>query len=389
MRFSQRVEKLSPYLFVEINRLIAEKRSRGERVISFAIGDPDLPTPEHIIDSLCQAARDPANHHYPETIGLQELREAIAQWYLDRFGVYLDPDSEIVPLIGSKEGIGHLSFCLLDPGDIALVPDPGYPVYAAGAILAGATPYYMPLLRSNHFLPQLEEIPAEVAHHAKLLWVNYPNNPTGAVANKEFFDQVVRFALLHDIVVCHDAAYTEITFDGYRAPSLLEVPEAREVGIEFHSLSKSYCMTGWRIGMAVGDAKLIEVLRNFKSNLDSGIPQFIQRAAITALTGPQGYLEQERAIYKRRRNKLLDALDYLGFAVEPPLGGLYIWAGVPPGYNSASLTEALLEQASVVVTPGTGYGRNGEGYVRFSLTLPDDEFEEGIRRLYFWKESQG
>lgn len=385
MKLARRIEGLSPYLFVEINRLIAEKRARGEKVVSFAIGDPDLPTPRHIVDSLCQAAHDPVNHRYPETSGLWELRQAIASWYRSRFAVCLDPDNEVVPLIGSKEGIGHVSFCLLDPGDVALVPDPAYPAYSAAVTLAGATPYYLSLSSSNRFLPELDAVPLEVVRRSKLLWINYPNNPTGAVADIEFFSHVVKFATENDIAVCHDAAYTEITFDGYHAHSFLEVPGAKDVGIEFHSLSKSYRMTGWRIGMAVGNAKLIKALRDFKSNLDSGVPQFIQYAAITALTGPQDCLEEERAIYQRRRDQLVETLNYIGLRAVPPRAGLYIWAAVPHGYSSSGLTKALLEEAGVVVTPGTGYGKNGEGYVRLSITLPDDEFEEGVRRLRFWK----
>ena len=381
MRLSQRLEKLPPYLFVEISRKIAEKRAQGIRVISFAIGDPDIPTPPHIIEALREAALDPANHRYPETEGLPELRRAIAAWYRRRFGVDLDPDEEVLPLIGSKEGIGHVALCLIDPGDIALVPDPAYPVYAMGTVIAGGQPYYLPLREENDFLPDLTQVPEEVARRAKVLWINYPNNPTGAVADLTFFREVVAFARRYDLAVCHDAPYTEVAFNGYRPPSFLEVPGAKEVGIEFHSFSKSYNMTGWRIGMAVGNPRLIRALRDVKSNLDSGIPQAIQKMAIAALQGPQGCIEEHNRIYQARRDRLVETLRRLGLRVRPSLASLYLWARVPEGETSVSFAERLLEEAAVVVTPGVGYGPSGEGYVRLSLTLPDDDLEEGLRRL--------
>jgi LL-diaminopimelate aminotransferase len=381
VRLSQRLEKLPPYLFVEISRKIAEKRAQGVRVISFAIGDPDIPTPPHIIEALREAALDPSNHRYPETEGLPELRRAIAAWYRRRFGVDLNPEEEVLPLIGSKEGIGHVALCLIDPGDVALVPDPAYPVYAMGTVIAGGQPYYLPLREENDFLPDLTQVPEEVARRAKVLWINYPNNPTGAVADLAFFREVVAFARRYDLVVCHDAPYTEVAFDGYRPPSFLEVPEAKEVGIEFHSFSKSYNMTGWRIGMAVGNARLIRALRDVKSNLDSGIPQAIQRMAIAALEGPQECIEEHNRIYQARRDRLVEALRRLGLRVRPSLASLYLWARVPEGETSVGFAERLLEEAAVVVTPGVGYGPSGEGYVRLSLTIPDDDLEEGLRRL--------
>jgi LL-diaminopimelate aminotransferase len=384
MKLSQRLDKLPPYLFVEINRKIAEKQARGEDIISFGIGDPDMPTPQHIIDHLCKAAHDPANHRYPETAGLPELCQAIAQWYHRRFGVTLDPSKEILPLIGSKEGIGHISFCLIDPGDIALVPDPGYPVYSMSTLLAGGEPYLLPLTEKNDFLPNLEAIPNKIVGKAKLLWLNYPNNPTGAVANLAFFQKAVDFAKKHNLAICHDAPYTEVAFDGYQPPSLLQVPEAREVGIEFHSLSKTYNMTGWRIGMAVGNARMIDALFRFKSNLDSGIPQAIQQAAIKALNGPQGFIAEHNAIYQRRRDKLVKALNDIGLRARPPKASFYIWAMVPDGYTSAEFTTELLDKANVAVTPGTGYGSAGEGYIRLSITLPDNRLDEGISRLLKW-----
>ncbi|UCH51714.1 MAG: LL-diaminopimelate aminotransferase [Chloroflexota bacterium] len=384
MKLSNRLDKLPPYLFVEINRKIAEKQARGEDIISFAIGDPDTPTPQHIIDQLCQAARDPINHRYPETAGLPELCQAIARWYQKRFGVKLDPKKEVLPLIGSKEGIGHISFCLIDPGDIALVPDPGYPVYSMSTLLAGGEPYFILLTEKNDFLPDLESIPKEIAEKAKLLWLNYPNNPTGAVADIAFFKKAVDFAKKYNLAICHDAPYTEVAFDGYQPSSLLQVPEAREVGVEFHSLSKTYNMTGWRIGMAVGNAKMIDALFRFKSNLDSGIPQAIQQAAIKALNGPQDSIAKHNALYQQRRDKLVKALNDIGLKARTPKASFYVWARIPDGYTSVGFTAALLDKANVAVTPGTGYGSAGEGYIRISLALPNDRLDEGISRLLKW-----
>ncbi len=381
MNFAKRIEKLPPYLFAEISRKIAEKRSQGVDVISFAIGDPDLPTPEHLIESLREASLDAANHRYPETVGLPELREAIARWYERRFGVSLDPQREVLPLIGSKEGIGHIALCFIDPGDVALVPDPGYPVYAVGTMFAGGEAYYLPLREENGFLPDLEAVPLEVLRKAKALWLNYPNNPTGAVADVAFFERAVAFARKHGLAVLHDGPYTEVAFDGYRPPSFLQADGAREVGIEFHSLSKSYNMTGWRIGMAVGNAEIINALMRVKSNLDSGIPQAIQRMAITALDGPQDCIEEHNRVYQRRRDRLVAALRGLGLRVSPPKASLYVWARIPDGTTSTEYATRLLDEAGVVVTPGVGYGPRGEGYVRLSLTLPDERLEEGVRRL--------
>lgn len=384
MELAQRVENLPPYLFVQISRKIAEKKAKGEEVISFGIGDPDIPTPAHIIKRLCQAAHDPANHRYPETEGLLLLRQAIAGWYQKRFGVSLDADREVLPLIGSKEGIAHIALCLINHGDIALVPDPGYPVYSIGTMLVGGESYYMPLVEANSFLPDLNAIPTGVLKKAKLLWLNYPNNPTGAVADLDFFNKAVEFARKHNLAICHDGPYSEVCFDGYQPVSFMQAESAREIGIEFHSFSKSYNMTGWRIGMAVGNARLIDALKRVKSNLDSGIPQAIQYAAIEAFNGPQECIEEHNAIYEKRRNKIIDVLNELGFEVKPPKASLYIWAKVPRGYTSVNLTEELLQKVGVVVTPGTGYGKNGEGYVRLSLTIPDTELEKGLERLRTW-----
>ncbi len=384
MRLSKRIEGLPPYFFREIARKIAEKRARGEEVISFAIGDPDSPTPTHIINSLCQAAQNPANHQYPESDGLPELRRAIAGWYEKRFGVSLDADKEVLPLIGAKEGVVHAALCFIDPGDIALVPDPGYPPYAMGTILADGKPYYMPLTAENDFLPDLETIPSDVIKQAKLLWINYPNSPTGAVAELDFFNRVVKFARQYDLAVCHDGPYTEIAFDGYQPASFIQAEGARETGIEFHSLSKSYNMTGWRIGMAVGNAEMIDALKKVKSNIDSGIPQAIQYAAIEALTGPQDSVREQSLRYQRRRDLVVDMLNDIGLETRRPKAGLYVWAKVPGSYTSLEFANNLLEQVGVVVTPGIGYGQNGEGYVRLSLTISDANLVKGLSRLAEW-----
>jgi len=388
MRMAKRIENLPPYFYVEINKKIAEKKAKGEDVITFAIGDPDMPTPPHIIKRLCQAAQDPANHRYPETEGLPELRQAIAGWYNQRFGVSLDASKEVLPLIGAKEGIAHIALCFIDPGDIALVPDPAYPVYSISTILAGGEPYYMPLLDDNGFLPALDAIPDDVLKRARLLWLNYPNNPTGAVAEVDFFNKVVEFARQHDLAICHDCPYSEVAFDGYQPISFMQADGAREVGVEFHSLSKSYNMTGWRIGMVVGNAGMIDALKRVKSNLDSGIPQAIQYAAIEALTGAQDCIQEHNAIYQRRRDLVIDMLNSIGLEAQSPKAGLYVWAKVPQGYTSAGLATDLLEKVGVVVTPGVTYGKSGEGYVRLSLTISDAGLVKGLSRLSGWRETK-
>ncbi len=385
MKIAKRVENLPPYLFVEISKKIAEKKAKGEEVISFGIGDPDIPTPPHIINRLIEAARDPVNHRYPESEGLPELRRAVAAWYMNRFGVALDPETEVAPLLGAKEGIAHIAFCFIDPGDTALVPDPGYPVYAIGTNLAGGHPYYLPLTEKKGFLPELQKIPAHVAGKARLLWLNYPNNPTGAVAGLDFFQQAVAFARKTGVGICHDGPYSEVAFDGYRPVSYLQVPGAKEVGIEFHSLSKTYNMTGWRIGMAVGNATMIGALKTLKSNIDSGIPQAIQYAAIEALTGSQDCVAEHNALYQRRRDLIVEGLNKIGLKAVSPKASLYVWAKVPDGYTSAEFTKDLLDQVGVVVTPGNGYGPNGEGYVRLSLTIADANLLKGLSRIAGWR----
>jgi LL-diaminopimelate aminotransferase len=385
MRFSSRLGKLAPYPFVEISRIIARKRAAGADVVTFGIGDPDLPTPQPIIDRLLKASQDPPNHRYPETDGLPELRRAMAHWYEQRFGVKLDPDTEVLPLIGAKEGIGHAAFCFLDPGDLALVPDPAYPVYGVGTMFAGGESHVMPLTQENGWLPALDAIPPDVADAARVMWLNYPNNPTSAVATPEDFASAIAFCREHDIALLHDAAYSEIGYDGYRAGSFLQVDGAKDVGIEFHSLSKTYNMTGWRIGMAVGNAEMIKALFQIKANLDSGIPQAIQEMAMEALTGPQDCIDHNIATYQWRRDRVISALKRIGLPVEVPQASLYVWPRIPQGFTSAEFAARLLDEIDVVVTPGSSYGRNGEGYIRLSLTTPNEQVEKGCQRLENWR----
>ncbi len=385
MKFSDRLGKLSPYPFVEISRIIAAKRAQGVDVVTFGIGDPDMPTPGPIIDRLLKGSEDPPNHRYPETDGLPELRRAIAHWYDQRFGVTLDPDKEVLPLIGAKEGIGHAAFSFLDPGDIALLPDPAYPVYAVGTMFAGAESHLMPLYERNGWLPELDAIPDDVSRSAKVMWLNYPNNPTSAVATEEDFASAIAFCREKDIALLHDAAYSEVGYDGYNAGSFLQLDGSKEVGLEFHSLSKTYNMTGWRVGMAVGNAEMIQALFQIKSNLDSGIPQAVQEMAIEALTGPQDCVTDNVAVYQKRRDRVIDALTKLGLRVPVPRASLYIWAAVPAGYTSAEFAALLLEDTDIVVTPGSSYGTYGEGYIRLSLTTPDERVETGCQRLENWR----
>lgn len=384
MRLADRVAQLPPYLFAEISRKIAEKRAQGVDVVSFGIGDPDLPTPQHILQALHTAAEKPVNHRYPESEGLPEYRTAVARWYARRFGVELDPDTEVVSLIGSKEGIGHVALCLVDPGDVALIPDPAYPVYAVGTMFAGGEVYPLPLDEEGGWLPDLDAVPERVLERATVLWLNYPNNPTGAVAPLELFERAVAFARRHELVICHDLAYSDVAYEGYRPPSFLEVPGARDVAVEFSSLSKTYNMTGWRIGAAAGNRGVIDALTRVKSNLDSGVPQAIQEMAIAALSGPQGCVGEHNAVYRRRRDRIIETLRSLGLRVQAPKASLYVWARVPEGETSIAFAARLLDATGVVVTPGIGYGQQGEGYVRLSVTTPDDRVDEGLRRLTAW-----
>ncbi len=382
MHLAQRVQQLPPYLFAGISKMIEAKRAEGIDVISLGIGDPDLPTPEHILASLKEAAMDPANHRYPESEGLPELREAIARWYQTRHGVTLDPASEVVVLIGSKEGIGHLPLCLIDPGDVSLITDPGYPVYEIATMFAGGESVRLPLREEDGWLPRLDEIDPAVAARARILWLNYPNNPTGAIADLAFFERAVAWAREHDVVIAHDLAYADVAYDGYVAPSILEVDGARDVAIEFNSLSKTFNMTGWRAAMAVGNAEVIDALTRVKSNLDSGLPQAIQQMAITALDDPRDSITSHNAIYQRRRDRAVEVLQELGLRVELPKASLYVWAKLPANEpSSGEYAARLVNETGVVLTPGAAYGEAGEGYVRLSLTIADDRLEEALSRL--------
>jgi LL-diaminopimelate aminotransferase len=378
---SQRIRQLPPYLFVELDRKKAEAVARGVDVIDLGIGDPDLPTPGFIVERIRQAVLNPSCHRYPPSEGLAAFRKTTANWCARRFGIELDPDREVVALMGSKEGIAHFPLAFVDPGDVVLVPTPGYPVYHIGTLFVGGETYYLPLTAENGFLPDLASIPPEVCRRARILWINYPNNPTAAVAPPEFYAQAVDFARRHDIIVCHDAAYSEMTYDGYRAPSFLETPGAREVGIEFHSLSKTYNMTGWRIGFAVGHPELVAGLRQVKSNVDSGQFDAIQEAAIAALESDQSCVAEMLAIYKERRDVLVSGLRALGLKTVSPKGTFYVWTPIPSGVNSVQFTALLLEKAGIVATPGNGFGDAGEGYVRIALTVPKDRLGEAIERL--------
>jgi len=381
MRTAARIDKLPPYLFAEIDRKVSEARSRGADIISFGVGDPDLPSPPHVIEALTEAARDPATHRYPSYTGMPDFRSSIAQWYSRRFGVQLDPDSQVQPLVGSKEGIFHLPVAFIDPGDVALVPDPAYPVYATGTILAGGVPVAVALTAERSFLPDLDAIPSDVLGRARVLWLNYPNNPTSACADHDFFQRAVDFCRANDLLLAHDAAYTEVTFDGYVAPSVLQADGAMECAVEFHSLSKTFNMTGWRIGWVAGALAAIEAIKRLKTNIDSGVFDAIQLAGIAALKGPRDWLDQTVERYRYRRDLLCDALKSMGIVVEPPRGSIYLWVPVPDGHTSESFTAHLLDEVAIVVAPGTGYGPAGEGFVRFSLTVPDDRLEEGVERL--------
>ncbi len=378
---AERLKKLPPYLFKEIDRKKSEVRARGVDIIDLGIGDPDLPTPPHIIEALKRAAEDPANHRYPSYSGMGNFKEAVAKWYQERFGVELNPDTEVISLIGSKEGIAHFPLAFVNPGDVALVPAPAYPVYHTATMFAGGKSYFMPLLMENRFLPDLNAIPDEITSRARIMFINYPNNPTSAIADLEFFTKVVEFARDNDILVCHDAAYTEMAFDGYSPPSFLAADGAREVGIEFHSLSKTYNMTGWRIGFAVGNREAIEGLGAIKSNIDSGAFQAVQMAGIEAIRGDQSCVRDMVQIYSRRRDLMVRGLQNVGFEMESPRATFYLWIKVPGGYTSAELAEHLLEDAGLVVTPGNGFGEPGEGYFRIALTQKRERLAEAVQRL--------
>lgn len=380
-KLSKKLQELPPYLFLEIDKAKRKARVQGRDIIDFGIGDPDQPTPKYIIEALSRAALDPANHRYALDQGMPLLRRAIEAWYKRRFNVKLDPDSEILPLIGSKEGIAHFPLAFLNPGDYSLIPDPCYPPYKGGTILAGGKPHFMPLLEKNAFLPDLKNIPLAARKKAKIIFVNYPNNPTSAIADKSFYKELIDFARKNKIIIISDLAYSEMCYDGYKPQSLLEFDGAREVVIEFHSLSKTYNMTGWRVGWACGNEKLVSALAKVKSNIDSGIFSAVQLAAIAALSGPQEHVEHMCTLYQERRDVLMRGLNSLGWQANSPQATFYAWIKVPQGKDSIKFSALLLEKANIVVTPGVGFGKYGQGYIRMALTVNKERIKEALERL--------
>lgn len=376
--YADRLSSLPPYLFARIDAMKAEKARSGADIIDLGVGDPDLPTPPHVVEALCAAARNPANHHYPSYAGMPAFREAVAGWYGRRFGVDLDPGTEVLALMGSKDGIAHVPEAFVNPGDVVLAPSPGYPVYRTSTLFAEGVLHELPLAAENGFLPDLDTVPADVARRAKLLFVNYPNNPTSAVAPPSFYDEVVGFAREHDIVVVSDNAYSEIAYDGYRAPSFLETDGAVEIGVEMHSLSKTYNMTGWRIGMAVGNPSILSGLGRVKTNVDSGVFDAVQHAGIAALSGPQDCVAAACKVYEERRDVLVRGLRSLGYDIAAPKATFYVWL---PVEDSMAFAARLLDEAAIVATPGVGFGPHGEGYVRFALTRPVERIEEALSRM--------
>ena len=381
IQYADRIRTLPPYLFAAIDDMKRKAIEHGMDIINLGIGDPDLPTPEPIIESLRRAAGDPKHHQYPSYDGMLSFRTAVAQWYKRRFGVKADPKTEVLTLIGSKEGIGHVPLAFIDTGDVVLVPSPGYPVYPVGVSFAGGTSHFMPLTKDNGFLPDLDAIPKDVAQKSKLMFLNSPNNPTSVVASKEFFKKVIDFAKEHHIIVCHDAAYSEIYYDGKRPCSFLEAEGAMEVGVEFHSLSKTFNMTGWRIGFAVGRQEVIAGLGKVKTNIDSGVFQAIQEAGITALELDDSVTNDLRGIYQERRDVLVAGLKKLGLSLETPEAAFYVWIEVPKGFTSASFTAHLIEKAGIVTTPGNGFGEPGEGYIRMTVTTTKERLAEAVDRM--------
>jgi LL-diaminopimelate aminotransferase len=376
-----RIKTLPPYLFAAIDKMKQEAIARGVDIINLGIGDPDLPTPAPIIDSLAKAAKDPKHHQYPSYEGMLSFRKAVTDWYKRRFKVTLDPTNEVLTLIGSKEGIGHIHLAFVDPGDIVLVPSPGYPVYPVGTGFSGGVSHIMPLTRANGFLPDLNAIPKEVAKKAKLMWLNSPNNPTSVIMTKDYFKRAIEFAQDNQIIICHDAAYSEIYYDGQRPASFMEVEGAKDVGVEFHSLSKTYNMTGWRLGFVVGNKDVLAGLGKVKSNLDSGCFEAVQEAGITALDLDDSVTDGIRTIYQERRDTLIPGLKQLGLEVDAPPAAFYIWVTVPKGYTSTSFTAHLLEKTGIVTTPGNGFGAPGEGYVRMTVCTTKERLAEAVERI--------
>ena len=378
---ADRIRNLPPYLFAKIDQMKTAMQEKGTDLIDLGIGDPDLPTPPHIITALQDAAKDPKNHRYPSYSGMLEFRDAVSQWYQKRFQVTLDPRTEVISLIGSKEGIAHIPLAYINPQDCVLIPEPGYPVYNTATLFAGGNPYFMPLLKERNFLPDFSAIPEEVLRKAKLMYLNYPNNPTAAVADRSFFAEAVTLAREYQFVLCHDAAYTEIFFDGYQPGSILGIPGAKEVAIEFHSLSKTYNMTGWRIGFAVGNPEAIAALGQVKTNIDSGVAQAIQVAGMQALLGDQTFLDEMRTTYQERRDVLIVGLKEAGFEVTVPKATFYLWIKTPAGFTSEECTAHLLTNAGIVTTPGNGFGTSGEGFIRMALTVNKERCAEAVERI--------
>ena len=381
MKFARRLDRVPPYLFAELERKTETLRAAGTDVISLGIGDPDLPAPEAVVEELRRQAARPETHRYPSNRGLAPFRHAVADFYAERFGAELDAEKEVLPVLGGKEGVAHVALACLEPGDVCLSPDPGYPPYTSGPVFAGAELHYLPLLEGNAFMPDLDAITPDVLERANLLYLNYPNNPTGAVATDGFFARAVELARRHGLIVVHDASYTEIAFDGYRPPSFLATPGARDVGVEIFSLSKGWNMTGWRIGWIAGNAEVVERYRQLKTNLDSGMWDALQLAAVAALTAARDFPAEMSEVYRRRRDLMIEALAAIGLPAEPPRATPYIWTRVPEGFTAASFTELVLEEAAVVVSPGPSFGPSGEGFVRISLTVPDERLEEAARRI--------
>ena len=381
METAQRIKAIPPYVFVELDKKTQAVSAQGIDVINLGRGDPDEPTPPHIVEAMIQAVKDPANHHYPPYGGTKEYKQAIADWMDRRYKIKVDPTSEVLSLIGGKEGLHHTIMSFVDPGDYNLIPDLAYPVYNTSTILAGGTPYFLPLKPENNFLPVLEDIPAAVLAKSKLLMLNYPHNPTAAVADLGFFEKVVHFAKKHNLLFCHDLAYPDMTFDGYRAPSVLEIPGAKDVTIELHTLSKTFNMTGWRIGFAVGNAQAVKVLGLIKSNVDTDVFKAIQVAGIAALRGPLDHIDHCNKLYVERRDVVIKALNELGWQIKPSQATFYLWLRVPSGFTSWEFSYFLLEKTGVLMTPGPAYGPGGEGFVRLSLCLPKERLQEAMNRL--------
>ncbi|MGB9711359.1 MAG: LL-diaminopimelate aminotransferase [Thermodesulfovibrio sp.] len=380
IQYSERIRTLPPYLFAAIDQMKREALSKGADLIDLSIGDPDIPTPSHIVEAMKKAVEKPEHHRYPSYEGMFSFRKAVSDWYKTRFNVELDPEKEVLSLIGSKEGIGHIPLAFVDPGDVVLVPNPGYPVYPVGTKFAGGIPYFMPLKEEKGFLPDLDIIPEDVCKKAKLMFINYPNNPTAAVADENFYKKVVEFAKKYNIIVCHDAAYSEVYYEE-KPLSFMQIEGAREVGIEFHSLSKTYNMTGWRIGFAVGNKDILSGLGKVKTNLDSGVFQAIQEASIVALQTDDSFLKGIRDIFKERRDILYEGLKAVGFDVKKPMATFYLWVKVPRGTNSIDFVAKLLKEAGVLCTPGVGFGEYGEGYIRFALTQSKERIKEAVERI--------